>query len=324
MTAGARRGGTWASLIIAGVLVSSLGACAGRVVEEGPGGGGGGATDGDDGGTGGDAAAGGDGSTASHGGDAGGNGDGSGGGAGEPAYNARPPMRTCPTMGGAMFPVDDGAGGSFCMDAVEVTRSAYASFLSTSPGASQVPASATACQGSGDFAVAVVGDCATDPTGGDSAADPVACVDWCDAVTFCAWAGKRLCGKIGGGSLTADEYEDPGASAWFRACAAGGQRDYPYGLGYDDAACNAKGLQSGDDWAPRIAGTTTGCFDATHRLFDLSGNVEEWEDACTDGECRLRGGNYQDVLPATLACNANLTDDIHTPEPWRGFRCCAD
>lgn len=305
----ARRAGTWASLIIASVVVSSVGACAGRVVEEG----GGDFIDDGDGGTGDAALAGND----------GGIGDG-GSAANEPPYASRPPARSCPTAGGMMAPVDDGMGGSYCMDVAEVTRSAYATFLASNPTSSQVPASATACAGAGDFAVAVVGDCSTDPADGDNVFDPVGCVDWCDAVTFCAWAGKRLCGKIGGGSLAADDYQDPTASAWFRACAAGGQRDYPYGLGYAGAACDAKGLLSGDDWAPVVAGTYSGCYDATHRIFDLSGNVEEWEDACTDGQCRLRGGNYQDIRPATLACNADLTDDIHATEPWRGFRCCAD
>jgi formylglycine-generating enzyme required for sulfatase activity len=28
---------------------------------------------------------------------------------------------------------------------------------------------------------------------------PIGCVDWCDAAAFCAWRGKRLCGKRGGG-----------------------------------------------------------------------------------------------------------------------------
>ena len=30
---------------------------------------------------------------------------------------------------------------------------------------------------------------------------PVVNVDWCDAASFCQWSGKRLCGRLGPGTL---------------------------------------------------------------------------------------------------------------------------
>ena len=47
---------------------------------------------------------------------------------------------------------------------------------------------------------------------------PVTHVDFCDAVAFCAWAGKRLCGKIGGGELSFAELSLASESQWFAAC----------------------------------------------------------------------------------------------------------
>jgi len=43
---------------------------------------------------------------------------------------------------------------------------------------------------------------------------PVVCVDWCDAFSYCAWVGKRLC-RDG----SADEL--PEVSEWRLACGSG-------------------------------------------------------------------------------------------------------
>jgi formylglycine-generating enzyme required for sulfatase activity len=72
-------------------------------------------------------------------------------------------------------------------------------------------------------------------------------------------------------------------------------------------------------------------------IFDMSGNVEEWEDSCTTvsgnggaDKCNLRGGGAHDSA-ASLQCNANwsvkrniASDTTYYPTyaDAVGFRCC--
>lgn len=80
--------------------------------------------------------------------------------------------------------------GTYCVDSTEVTGRQYLEFLAAKAG---------------DTSGQPV-DCSWNTTF-EPAADidpneyPVAFVDWCDALAYCTWAGKRLCGKIGGGPL---------------------------------------------------------------------------------------------------------------------------
>ena len=105
---------------------------------------------------------------------------------------------------------------------------------------------------------------------------PVACVDWCDATAFCTAAGKHLCGRIGGGSLTPAEGNDAAESEWYRACSDAGANDYPYGDFYQGQTCN--GLNSPTS-GPVNVGFYSSCVNGLG-VKDLSGNVREWEDAC--------------------------------------------
>ena len=115
----------------------------------------------------------------------------------------------CPSgRGPAMSIVADG----FCMDNTEVTKGQYEEFLAAS-----VPVDPSGrCSFNVDHAIRdYVAVATTNPN------QAVAGVDWCDARDYCAWAGKRLCGKIGGGALA---YPDHAAanSQWYRACSQGG------------------------------------------------------------------------------------------------------
>ena len=64
------------------------------------------------------------------------------------------------------------------------------------------------------------------------------------------------------------------------------------------------------------------------QLFDLSGNLHEWEDSCTESigpndTCRRRGG-YWESDAADLRCDGTWDNIRSASNPNTGFRCCAD
>lgn len=213
---------------------------------------------------------------------------------------------------------------SYCMDAKEATYADYTAFL-----ASGYPTSGqqAVCSWNGTY----VPECNWPGQIGQEQL-PVGCVDWCDAAAFCAWSGKRLCGRVGGGAAPFIQTVDPPREL-VNACTKGGTRAYPYGDVYDPLACNGNdfngqtGYQSGAD-LPKPVGTIGTCAGPYTGLFDLVGNVAEWENSCqdtsavTDG-CLIRGGGFQDNA-AIIKCGAfgftgrnNHVWDI-------GIRCCTD
>jgi formylglycine-generating enzyme len=222
--------------------------------------------------------------------------------------------------------VDLGTIG-FSIDSTEVTRGQYSAFLASKPS---VLTQARRCsEWNGDFMPVFAW-----PPASSELDLPVVGVDWCDAYAFCLWAGKRLCGRIGGGAAAYDEYADPTKSQWYSACSLGGLRNYPYGSVYSGQACNGYDLRKG---TPTPVGSLSGCTSNEFPVFDLSGNVDEWEDACSDSadpslpanpaqvDCRLRGGDYAENDKLYLQCQS--AGRVAT---WRngassmiGFRCCS-
>ncbi len=194
----------------------------------------------------------------------------------------------------------------YWIDSTEVTNGQYNQFLN----AQDKPAQAGICA-SNSYPASVQG---MDDL-------PVVHVDWCDAAAYCAWSGKRLCGKIGGGTNLIAAATDPAADQWHRACSANGQHKYPYGNAYDAAACV---IGSGTKPPPN-----KGCVGGYTGIYDLSGNVAEWTNTCTGDDasaaCLVRGGGYSST-PSELACDdtskAQLRGD--NSRDWLGFRCCAD
>lgn len=200
-----------------------------------------------------------------------------------------------------------------CVDKTEVTQEQYSAWLFNNPSTSGQP---SACAGNTSFTPT----CNYTPT--NTPYKPVVCVDWCDALAYCKAAGKRLCGAIGGGAVAPASNTDPSQSQWHFACTQNGTRSYPYGSAFDKFAC--VGLDNSNFTVAQNVGSVSTCQGGYANLFDMSGNVAEWEDSCeSNGDCYARGGHYFSVA-ADLACAAKAKLPRMTADKWHGFRCCAD
>lgn len=242
-------------------------------------------------------------------------------------------LAPCPTglPGPALVAVPTPDGASYCVDATEVTNAQYAVFLGSRVSTSEQPA---ACAWNESYEPS-----AEWPSGRGREDYPVVYVDWCDATAYCKWAGKRLCGKIGGGANADADWKNPAKSEWYNACSLGGLTKYPYGDTYDGARCvgsdydGRPGYQPGSDVARAVA-SASGCHgDAwpTDGLLDLSGNVWEWENSCAGGTpglpdtdvCRVRGSSFA-FDRAILSCSYGGSAARNTTYEGGGIRCCSD
>jgi formylglycine-generating enzyme required for sulfatase activity len=223
-----------------------------------------------------------------------------------------------------MVPLSNGQ----CVDSTEVTRDQYAAWLATSPSTSgQDPSCSWNTQGS-------AGQGPFEPTcewpPGTRGKHPVVCVDWCDAYAFCKGVGKRLCGKIGGGANAPADFADAKKSQWYYACTSGAAHAYPYGGTYDPHACNGYDHGVGTTVETASMKTCQSSMTGYEGVFDLSGNVWEWEDSCeaatgTNDRCQLRGGSFQSYEYFYLGCayDPGYSDRRGAVNAWVGFRCCA-
>jgi len=229
--------------------------------------------------------------------------------------------------------------GSMCIDSTEVTNGQYAAFLATNPSTA-ASAQHPKCAWNSSF----------DPTGVLLDADPsnpqplgpeypVVYVDWCDAYAFCAWSGKRLCGKIGGGQNATTDFANATRSQWYFACIAGSATNIlPYGTVFSNNTCNGYYFPSNQLSPPSNniipPKAASGCHAANapySAVYDLSGNADEWEDSCDatgtgadQNRCRTRGGGWSDKVQGALQCDANyLGYTRSTHGSAVGIRCCS-
>jgi formylglycine-generating enzyme len=206
--------------------------------------------------------------------------------------------------------------GTFCIDATEVTNSHYTAFLAASPGA--WPGRPSAC----GFKTTHVPKEWPRPT--DESEHPVRYIDWCDAWAFCAWSNKRLCGSVGGSALPVAALGDTATDEWYRACTSGGTRAFPYGATYEKGRCNAEEVSSG----PVQVGSFGDCVGGYAGLYDMSGNVREWVDACEGNAgakdtCATRGGEWDRTASSEHACAYSTLRDREHRSSGIGIRCCA-
>jgi formylglycine-generating enzyme len=190
--------------------------------------------------------------------------------------------------------------GSTCIDATEVTVADYRAFAQAAAGRSfevGVPC--------GQVSIGAAGVLPDE-------ALPMTNVTFCQARAFCLWAGKRLCGLVGGGPLPPAEMRTQ-ADAWFNACTGGTAESIRL---LSDAGC-----QLGAS-GPAPSGST--CQGGVRGLFDMVGNVWEWIDSTmTDTApptARFMGAAYADDESST--CHALSGASIHYAAGDVGFRCC--
>ncbi len=217
-------------------------------------------------------------------------------------------------------------GGSYCIDQTEVTYKQYELFYVANP---PVSGQIAQCQWNLNYTPAVNWPSTVKEL-------PVVGVNWCEAYAYCAWAQKRLCGKIGGGANAFTDYANANASQWFNACSAQNANTFPYSGNFDLNACY--GLEHGSTGLQSVVNQSgvplTGiCVGGTPNLFHMSGNAWEWVDSCNgiSGEtdyCHLRGGSFNS-LAGQLACTV-ADPQVPTGDPKLrnhfaddvGFRCC--
>jgi formylglycine-generating enzyme required for sulfatase activity len=213
----------------------------------------------------------------------------------------------------------------YCIDSTEVTRGQYQAWVATNPPTSGQGAQ---CTWKTNFVPDVA--CMTSVNvfvGSGSEYHPQVCVDWCDAYAYCQAVGKRLCGKLGGGPNGYDDFSNASVSQWHNACVSDGANNaYPYGStyqwnycsGYDNNAVTTVPAGSMHDCQSSVTGYGG--------VYDLSGNVWEWEDACGGpggaDYCRLRGGSFSYQSP-NLRCDAVNFDHASYLSSTVGLRCCS-
>jgi formylglycine-generating enzyme required for sulfatase activity len=246
-------------------------------------------------------------------GPAGGGGMGGSGGSGGGAGGSSPVV--CPGAPDMISIPVPRVPGYYCIDQHEVTNKQYIAWLDKNPDPMTPGLQPPACMDNASFI----------PSNGKPASDnhPVVYVDWCDAFVYCQENGKRLCGQIGGGDTNYGDFNNPSLDQWHRACTQAGAKKFPYGSSYDEGACNT-GKAGG---TTELVGMHPGCEGGYDGIFDMSGNVWEWEDACgiVNGveECRRRGGSYSSDM-ANVTCAIGGNDSRLKTQGNIGFRCCRD
>jgi formylglycine-generating enzyme len=221
----------------------------------------------------------------------------------------------------------------FCIDPTEVTRGQYAAWLATQP----LPSTQDSlCAWNTSFVPDATCMGASVVCQQNCGEHPQVCVDWCDAAAYCKAQGKRLCGKIGGGANAYADSANPQTDQWMAACSSGGQNAWPYGTKWNETGiCNSYPAHNGSTVPAASFAACTSPVAGYAGIYDMSGNVWEWEDSC-DGaagqtdNCHIRGGAWVNCFGAGV-CDYPYNQDAcyYSPgltrqwaDAYTGFRCC--
>jgi formylglycine-generating enzyme required for sulfatase activity len=209
-------------------------------------------------------------------------------------------------------------GTSLCIDETEVSSRQYAPFVADF-AAARVPAQAPECTSNLEVEPLDENGSFRPPLDAD---DPVDRIDYCDAALYCAWAGKRLCGRVDGaaGGVSDGDVDNPAVSEWFAACSDSGRQPR-----HRDANVNGSNVpgRNPDRQVAVSAPPNGGPRYPDGVLRHIVGNVKEWADGCDGaGNCSTRGGSAFNNLS-----DAECDNRESRPRAGRfadvGFRCCA-
>ena len=218
--------------------------------------------------------------------------------------------------GPKMIEVATAEGASYCIDSTEVTNDDYEAFVAANVSIDSQPPECDFNQSWLPHPTNSPGVPVPWPKPGFGRY-PINWIDWCDARAYCAFAGKRLCGLIGGGANPADD-EDPSANEWTNACTGQGKNAYAYGNTYVEGNCNV-GSHSFDDITAAVASFPQ-CEGGFPGLFDMVGNVSEFVANCSGGYCPLMGASWLN----SLDCGSPFSTAIGSGGAIIGIRCCKD
>ncbi len=213
----------------------------------------------------------------------------------------------------------ESASGPYCIDSTEVTNGQYEAFVNAQGSVTpHIPF---------DGCLGVTSLLPDMPLPGAGNEDfPKGRVSWCQAQAYCAWAGKRLCGKVGGGPIVDSLLNNAKFAQWFNACSSGGTRNFPYGMNYDPNKCVGPPADGGR-LGPTPAGSNRACEGGFPGIFDMSGNLWEFVDNCNGptaaNACTACGGGF-DAPPDQFGCSFCRTWGRTAFATDIGFRCCKD
>lgn len=251
----------------------------------------------------------------------GGDGDGTTPDGGEP-NNGPCNNGTCTVCPSDMQRVITAVSDFYCIDSAEVTNQQYLAF--TKRYTVDTVIATTECEANASLVPdESCGGALTDVPSRDL---PVVCVDFCDAQAYCMMRGRRLCGRVGGVMNNPGDDANATASEWYAACTGPNEYVYPYGDAASATACNGSGYAP-SDMGPRDVETLASCQGGVHGVYNMSGNVSEWEWSCTSSKanaiCSTRGGGFRDG-PYELRCTGSIGVNRLDASDSLGFRCCAD
>ena len=240
---------------------------------------------------------------------------------------------------GTMVLIESDEDRCFWIDRTEVTVDAYAAYLADVGSTPDWdPVRCAWKEGPSNPAATSDDTCAQASVaragGPFTSAQPIRCVDWCDADAFCRWGGKHLCyGRLATnfqGLDTPRNFDD-----WAIACAGPERGAMPYGPKPEAGRCNV-----GRTVADCHSGS---CFPAPASSFpvcgydggpiNMVGNVAEWISVCqtqgaAEGQstdvCAVVGGSSEENLDLVTCYYGTEFAERASRAPEIGMRCCAE